>query len=78
MTVAFLVSSVYAICITKGLSLNDRIMQFSQGAANKNVMLMIWIFVLAGAFAQSAKEASAEIGKHMVECTLEWLREAIQ
>ena len=52
-------SSVYAICITKGLSLNDRIMQFSQGAANKNVMLMIWIFVLAGAFAQSAKDIGA-------------------
>ena len=29
-------------------------------------------------FAQSAKEASAETGKHMVECTLEWLREAIK
>ena len=58
-TVAFLVSSVYAICITKDLSLNDRIMQFSQGAANKNVMLMIWIFVLAGAFAQSAKDIGA-------------------
>ena len=58
-TVAFLVSSVYAICITKGLSLNDRIMQFSQGAANKNVMLMIWIFVLAGAFALSAKDIGA-------------------
>lgn len=58
-TVAFLVSSVYAIAITKGLSLNDRVMQFSQGAANKNVMLMIWIFVLAGAFAQSAKDIGA-------------------
>ena len=58
-TVAFLVSSVYAICITKGLSLNDRIMQYSIGAANKNVMLMIWIFVLAGAFAQSAKDIGA-------------------
>ena len=58
-TVAFLVASVFAICITKGLSLNDRIMQYSQGAANKNVMLMIWIFVLAGAFAQSAKDIGA-------------------
>ena len=28
-------------------------------------------------FAQSAKEASVETGKHMVACTLEWLREAI-
>ena len=58
-TVAFLLSSVYAIAITKGLSLNERIMQYSQGAANKNVMLMIWIFVLAGAFAQSAKDIGA-------------------
>lgn len=58
-TVAFLVSSVYAIAITKGLSLNERVMQYSQGAANKNVMLMIWIFVLAGAFAQSAKDIGA-------------------
>ena len=58
-TVAFLASTVYAICITKGLSLNDRILQFSQGAANKNVMLMIWIFILAGAFAQSAKDIGA-------------------
>ncbi|MBR5193824.1 MAG: Na+/H+ antiporter NhaC family protein [Bacteroidaceae bacterium] len=58
-TVAFLTASVYAVCITKGLSLNDRIMQYSQGAANKNVMLMIWIFVLAGAFAQSAKDIGA-------------------
>ena len=57
--VAFLASTVYAICITKGLSLNDRIIQFSHGAANKNVMLMIWIFVLAGAFAQGAKDIGA-------------------
>ena len=55
-TVAFLISSVYAICITKGLPLNDRIMQFSVGASNKNILLMIWIFILAGAFAQSAKD----------------------
>ena len=58
-TVAFLVSSIYAVCITKGLSLNDRILQFSAGAANKNIMLMIWIFILAGAFAQSAKAMGA-------------------
>ena len=58
-TVAFLISSVYAVCITKGLSLNERVMQFSQGAADKNIILMIWIFVLAGAFAQSAKDIGA-------------------
>lgn len=58
-TVAFLVSSVYAILITKGLNLNDRIYHFSMGASNKNIMLMIWIFILAGAFAQSAKAMGA-------------------
>lgn len=55
-TVAFLVASVYAVATTKGLSINERILQFSSGAADKNIMLMIWIFVMAGAFAQSAKE----------------------
>ena len=54
-TVAFLAASVYAVATTKGLNLNDRVMQYSQGAADKNIMLMIWIFILAGAFAQSAK-----------------------
>lgn len=58
-TVAFLASSCYAIAITKGLSLEHRIYQFSVGASNKNIMLMIWIFVLAGAFAQSAKQMGA-------------------
>lgn len=58
-TVAFLVSSCYAIAITRGLPLEQRIQQFSQGAANKNILLMIWIFVLAGAFAHSAKAMGA-------------------
>ena len=53
-TVAFLVSSCYAIAITRGLKLDQRIYQFSVGAANKNILLMIWIFILAGAFAQSS------------------------
>lgn len=58
-TVAFMASSIYAVAITHGLNLNDRLLQFSIGAANKNIMLMIWIFILAGAFAQSAKDIGA-------------------
>lgn len=58
-TVAFMVASIYAVATTKGLSLNDRILQYSSGAANKNIMLMLWIFILAGAFAQSAKTMGA-------------------
>ena len=58
-TVAFIVASIYAVATTKGLSLNDRILQYSQGAANKIIMMMIWIFIMAGAFAQSAKAMGA-------------------
>ena len=58
-TVAFLLSSCYAIAITRGLKLEQRIYQFSVGASNKNIMLMVWIFILAGAFAQSAKQMGA-------------------
>lgn len=58
-TVAFLLSSCYAIALTRGLTLEQRLYQFSVGASNKNIMLMIWIFILAGAFAQSAKQMGA-------------------
>ena len=56
---AFLVASIYAIIICRGKSLEKRIAIFSEGAGNRNVMLMIWIFVLAGAFASTAKEIGA-------------------
>ena len=54
-TVAFLVSSIYAIAIFSGRPLAQRISSYSRGAASEQMMLMIWIFVLAGAFAHSAK-----------------------
>ncbi len=51
---AFLLASIYAVLITPG-KISDRIDTFSSGAGNKNVLLMIWIFILAGAFASVAK-----------------------
>lgn len=54
-TVAFMVSSIYAIIISSGSPLTNRINIYSRGAATEQMMLMIWIFVLAGAFAHSAK-----------------------
>ena len=54
-TVAFMVSSIYAIIVLGGKSLKQRIDTYSRGAATEQMMLMIWIFVLAGAFAHSAK-----------------------
>ena len=53
-TVAFMVSSIYAVATMRG-QLRKRINVFSRGAGTPEMMLMIWIFVLAGAFANSAK-----------------------
>lgn len=57
-TVAFLVSSIYAVALSKG-SLQERITRFSQGAGSPTVLLMVWIYILAGAFAASAKAMGA-------------------
>ncbi|MBQ8450220.1 MAG: Na+/H+ antiporter NhaC family protein [Bacteroidaceae bacterium] len=57
--VAFVVASVYALTITRGNTLNERIDCFSRGAADTRIMYMVWIFVLAGAFAAVAKEMGA-------------------
>ena len=56
---AFLVASVYALAICKGKNIEERVAVFSRGAGDRNVLLMIWIFVLAGAFAAIAKEIGA-------------------
>lgn len=56
---AFLIASIYALIISKGKTLEERIAVFSEGAGNRNVLLMIWIFVMAGAFASTAKEIGA-------------------
>ena len=57
---AFIIASAYALLITRSVpGTNDKISIFSEGAGNKNVLLMIWIFVLAGAFAATAKEVGA-------------------
>lgn len=52
---AFMLASVYAIAITRE-ELMTRINIFSESAGHWNIMLMVWIFMLAGAFAGSAKE----------------------
>ena len=58
-SVAFLIASIYAVAITRNIEFSKRIEHFSAGASNQNVMLMIWIFVLAGAFAESARAMGA-------------------
>ena len=54
-TVGFLVASMYAVIISGVIPLGKRIDIYSKGAGTPQMMLMIWIFILAGAFAHSAK-----------------------
>ena len=56
--VAFLVSSVYSLLTVKG-TMNERIGIFAKGAGNPTMVLMLAIFILAGAFAASAKTMGA-------------------
>ena len=55
-TAAFLFACIYAIAIARGTSLAERVKVFGRGAGSEGVMMMLWIFILAGAFANAAKE----------------------
>ena len=54
-SVAFVIASIYAVAISYKNGLRQSVDIFSKGASKSNIMLMLWIFILAGAFAQSAK-----------------------
>lgn len=58
-SVAFIVSAIYGMILLKGHNLQERIGIFSRGAANPDIMYMIWIFCLAGIFASTAKAMGA-------------------
>ncbi len=58
-TVAFMAASMYAIVIMGGIPLRQRIDIYSRGAGTGQMMLMIWIFIMAGAFANTAKVMGA-------------------
>lgn len=58
-TVAFVAACAWAFVVCRPTSLERRLERFSAGAGESNIALMIWIFVLAGAFAQSAKYIGA-------------------
>lgn len=57
--VPFLISAIVALSMNKKRKFEDKIQDFCKGAGNPNVILMILIFVLAGAFAQVAKAMGA-------------------
>ena len=59
LTVAFLAASLYSLFIMRGLSFGKRFERLAEGAASPSVMQMLWIFILAGAFAATAKQMGA-------------------
>ena len=59
LTVAFMIASIYAVAISGGMPIKKRVDTYSRGAGANNLMLMLWIYVLAGSFAASAKAMGA-------------------
>ena len=59
LTVAFLAASLYSLSIMRGLTVRQRFERLAEGAASPGVMQMLWIFILAGAFAATAKQMGA-------------------
>lgn len=59
LTVAFAVASVWAVGSMRSVPTDEALNIFSRGAGNANILLMVWIFVLSGAFAASAKAMGA-------------------
>lgn len=73
MLVVFIIVSAYAICITRDKKFGERIEIFSRGAGNVSLLRMLWIFIMAGAFAESARQMGAIHA--MVNLTLSFLPE---
>ena len=59
MLLLFITLSIVTILLSRGMKFRERINEFSKGAGQKDLLLMVWIFVLAGAFASSAKAMGA-------------------
>lgn len=59
MTIVFTLTSIAALLTLRGYSVDERVAAFSRGAGSADLLLMVWIFVLAGAFASSAQAMGA-------------------
>ena len=59
MLLIFITLSIITILLSRGIRFRERITEFSKGAGHKDLLLMVWIFVVAGAFAASAKAMGA-------------------
>lgn len=58
-TVAFMLTCIYSLFVLRGRSWAERFEVITYGASQPGLLLMIWIFILAGAFASTAKQMGA-------------------
>ena len=59
MLLIFISLSIISVLLSRGMTFRERIAEFSKGAGQRDLLFMVWIFVLAGAFASSAKAMGA-------------------
>lgn len=59
LSVALIVAAVWSVAVMPQRGLSQRLEIFSKAAGHSNIIYMIWIFILAGAFASVAKETGA-------------------
>lgn len=59
LSVALVIASAWSIVVIGKGTLSERLEIFSRAAGHSNIIYMIWIFILAGAFASVAKETGA-------------------
>ena len=57
--VSFLIACLYSIFIVRGKNIELRFAVLAKGAAKEDIMTMVLIFILAGAFASTAKQMGA-------------------
>lgn len=71
----FCLTSLYALAFTKGLTIRQRGKHFLKGATHRDLLLMVWIFLLAGIFSSSAKSmgsanATVDMALHFIPAHL--------
>lgn len=57
--VAVIIASIVALSMNRKIKLNEKIKIYTKGAGHENIVLMVFIFILAGAFSEVAKGMGA-------------------
>lgn len=57
--IVFITTSIFSLFTLRHTPFEERLTIYSKGAGQDNLLLMIWIFILAGAFAATARQMGA-------------------